>query len=174
MQNPIIWAVDRPADTNYELTLWAYDPTQGAMLGSWPAGTWPNSPDEYSKVVPVVANGQVYVASYQQLAIFGLGTSDPPSARPAVQIAHPVFKNPIQLAAGEHDVFGTISAIDGSTITVKKRDGTTINVEATNATTARLEIDEPVRVVGSGAETALHARWVSRAKGLPKLWPADR
>jgi hypothetical protein len=77
-QNPIVWAVDRPADTNYELTLWAYDPTQSVMLGSWPAGTWPNSPNEYSKVVPVVANGQVYVASYQQLAIFGLGSSDPP------------------------------------------------------------------------------------------------
>ena len=53
------------------------------MLGSWPAGTWPNSPNEYSKVVPVVANGQVYVASYQQLAIFGPGSSDPPrAARP--------------------------------------------------------------------------------------------
>jgi hypothetical protein len=84
------------------------------MLGSWPAGTWPNSPDELSKVVPVVANGQVYIASYQQLTIFGLGSSDPPSARTAVQIAHPVFKNPVQLAAGEHDVFGMITAIDAA------------------------------------------------------------
>jgi hypothetical protein len=173
-QNPVVWAVDRPADTNYELTLWAYDPSQSAMLGSWPAGTWPNSPSLNSNTVPVVANGQVYVASYQQLAIFGVGSSDPPTPRPAVQIAHPAFKNPIQLGNGEHDVFGTITAIDGSTITVKKRDGTMVSVDTTDATAAPLTLDEPVRVFGSGTDTALHAKWVSRAKGPSKIWSDDR
>jgi len=174
-QNPIVWAVDRPADTNYELTLWAYDPTQGVMLGSWPAGTWPNSPSLNSNTVPVVANGQVYVASYQQLTIWGLGSSSSANPPPApAALAHPMFKNPVQLAAGEHDVFGTITAIDGSAITVKKRDGTTISVDSTNATTAPLTVDEPVQVVGSGTETALLAKWVWRAKGLPKIWPPDR
>jgi hypothetical protein len=49
-----------------------------------------------------------------------------------------------------------------------------INVDTTNATTEPLMIDEPVRVVGSRTETALHARRVSRARGQLKVWPADR
>jgi hypothetical protein len=54
----------------------------------------------------------------------------------------------VQLKPGEHDVFGTITAIDGTTFGVKKRDGTMISVSTANATTAPLEIDEPVQVVG--------------------------
>jgi hypothetical protein len=35
------------------------------------AGNWPNT-DGNANLVPVVANGLVFVASYQQLQIFGL------------------------------------------------------------------------------------------------------
>ena len=35
------------------------------------AGTWPYFA-AHSNLVPIVANGKVYVASYKQLAIFGL------------------------------------------------------------------------------------------------------
>jgi hypothetical protein len=35
-------------------------------------GTWPNT-NALANLVPVVANGRVYVAGYQQLAIYGLG-----------------------------------------------------------------------------------------------------
>jgi hypothetical protein len=145
------------------------------MLGSWPAGTWPNSPNANSNTVPVVANGQVYVASYQQLAIWGLGSSssaDPPPAPTA--LAHPEFKNPVQLAAGEHDVFGTTTAINRSTITVKKRDESIVTVDITNASVPTLTDDMPVRVVGTGNDAALMAKWVARAKGSSKIRPADR
>jgi len=35
------------------------------------AGTWPYTGGN-ANIVPVVANGKVYVASYKELAIFGL------------------------------------------------------------------------------------------------------
>ena len=42
-----------------------------ARLFSGVAGTWPNL-NGNANLVPVVANGKVYVASYRQLRIFGL------------------------------------------------------------------------------------------------------
>jgi streptogramin lyase len=35
------------------------------------AGNWPNTGGN-SNLIPVVANGEVFVASYQQLQIFGI------------------------------------------------------------------------------------------------------
>jgi hypothetical protein len=41
------------------------------VLFQSPAGSWPNLVNN-ANLVPVVANGKVFVASYQQLQIFGL------------------------------------------------------------------------------------------------------
>jgi hypothetical protein len=166
-QNAIIWAVNRPADTT-ELTLYAYDPAAASVVFSAAAGTWPYTSVVQANVVPVVANGQAYVASYRQLTIWGLT----PAAH--AKLAHPAFDNPVQLEPGEHDVFGTITAINGPSISVKKRDGTMISVNTANAATPRLRIDQPVQVVGRGTTTALDAKWVARAKGSPKIWFPDR
>jgi hypothetical protein len=76
-QSPaIIWAVGRPQSaTAPTLTLDAFaaTPSNGTLplLSSYPAGPWPNV-NGNANIVPVVANGQVYVASYQLLTIFGL------------------------------------------------------------------------------------------------------
>jgi outer membrane protein assembly factor BamB len=168
LQNAIVWAVSRAANTT-EVTLFAYDPATASIVFSAAAGTWPNAPLALSNIVPVVANGRVYVASYQQLTIWGLAQGR------GAKLAHPLFENPVQLKPGEHDVFGTITAIDGATIRVKKRDGTMISVSTANATTAPLEIDEPVHVVGRrGTKTTLDASWLSRARGGPEIWFPDR
>jgi hypothetical protein len=67
----VIWAVARPAKTGTpSVTLFAYDASTGVTLYSASAGPWPNPGN--ANLVPVVANGLVYVASYKQLAIFGL------------------------------------------------------------------------------------------------------
>lgn len=74
--SPLIWAVTRPGNsTTRNVNLWAFDPDSGgtiptALLNT-NAGVWPNLGGN-ANLVPVVANGQVYVASYQQLQIFGL------------------------------------------------------------------------------------------------------
>lgn len=74
--SPIIWAVSRPVSrTSSNVNLFAFDPESGgstmAQLFSASAGTWPNTGGN-ANLVPVVANGKVFVASNKELRIFGL------------------------------------------------------------------------------------------------------
>jgi len=74
--SPIIWAVSRPASgTNTTVYLFAFNPDAGGTsmteLYRGAAGSWPN-PLNDANIVPVVANGEVFVASVKQLQIFGL------------------------------------------------------------------------------------------------------
>jgi hypothetical protein len=74
---PIIWAVSRPENVNpAEVFLYAFNAGGSGggtlpVLRRIPAGTWPQV-NYNAPIVPVVVNGQVYVASDKQLAIFGL------------------------------------------------------------------------------------------------------
>ena len=76
--NPIIWALSRPSNTRVApLSLIAFNPDAGKkksnikQLFKATAGDWPNLGGN-ANLVPVVANGQVFVASNKQLRIFGL------------------------------------------------------------------------------------------------------
>ena len=71
--NGIIWAVGRPDGSNSNaIYLDAFDANTGnPLVTNMIAGNWPNTGGN-ANVVPVVTNGKVYVASYKQLAIFGL------------------------------------------------------------------------------------------------------
>jgi len=75
--HPIIWAVSRPNNPSpADISLFAFkgEPSSSNTLDTLfqaSAGTWPNTGGN-SNIVPVVANGKVYVASNKQLAIFGL------------------------------------------------------------------------------------------------------
>lgn len=78
--SPIIWAVSRPnnSSSGAPIGLYAFNPesTSGStmsLLFKGLAGNWPNLGGN-SNLVPVVANGQVFVASNKQLRIFGLLT----------------------------------------------------------------------------------------------------
>jgi PQQ enzyme repeat len=75
-QGAVIWAVSRPYSAqSYKLYLHAYDPeTSMKQLLRVRAGIWPNVGGN-SNLVPVVANGKVFVASYRELQIFGLNTA---------------------------------------------------------------------------------------------------
>jgi len=72
----VIWAVSRPYTQQYDaLYLHAFDPNSGMKrLVRIRAGQWPNV-GGFSNLVPVVANGKVFVASYRELQIFGLSSS---------------------------------------------------------------------------------------------------
>jgi hypothetical protein len=85
----IIWAVSRPSTNNRnpnQVSLYAFttEPPKGqtvlTRLFAAAAGTW-MTPKGNSNIVPMVANGRVYVASYQQLAIFSLSDSNAPKAK---------------------------------------------------------------------------------------------
>jgi hypothetical protein len=74
--SPIIWALSRPVSSkNNAISLYAFNPeSAGAALTplyKGAAGAWPNLGGN-SNLVPVVANGMVYVASNKELRIFGL------------------------------------------------------------------------------------------------------
>jgi hypothetical protein len=79
--NAVVWAVGRPVDANpADVILYAFAPQAAAQgnngwLFSGVAGTWPNVLGN-ANIVPVVANGRVYVASYKELAIFGQWSRD--------------------------------------------------------------------------------------------------
>jgi hypothetical protein len=73
--NPIIWALSRPSPTQTTVSLYAFDPDLGGtamkqlFLGT--AGAWVTDGSN-TNLVPVVANGKVFVASYKELVILGL------------------------------------------------------------------------------------------------------
>jgi len=75
--NPIIWALTRPPNSGSNpIYLYAFNPESVSnsfmqKLIQVQAGTWPNTGGN-ANLVPVVANGEVFVASYAQLEIFGL------------------------------------------------------------------------------------------------------
>jgi len=74
--SPIIWALSRPPNTpQAPIKLFAFNPESGGQtmktLFQGTAGNWPNITGD-ANLVPVVANGEVFVASHNQLRIFGM------------------------------------------------------------------------------------------------------
>jgi hypothetical protein len=76
--NPVIWAVSRPPNSSAKspVYLYAFDPdsttnSKMTQLFKGLAGHWPNVGGD-ANLVPVVANGEVFVASNQELVIFGM------------------------------------------------------------------------------------------------------
>jgi hypothetical protein len=75
--NAIIWALSRATSLNGNpIFLYAYNPdavANGSMqqLVKIQAGAWPNV-NGNANLIPVVANGEVFVATFKQLEIFGI------------------------------------------------------------------------------------------------------
>jgi hypothetical protein len=73
--SPIIWALSRPQGKQTAISLYAFSPDLGgttmAQLFMGTAGTWVTNGTN-SNLVPVVANGKVFVASYKELVILGV------------------------------------------------------------------------------------------------------
>jgi hypothetical protein len=74
--NPIIWALARPKGKQTNVYLYAFSPDIGnattmKQLYEGTVGTWPVNGTN-ANLVPVVANGKVFVASYKELVILGL------------------------------------------------------------------------------------------------------
>jgi hypothetical protein len=172
----IIWALGRPTGSDHHITLYAFNGTKSgstlASLWSGSAGTWPNLGGN-ANLVPTVANGKVYVASYKQLAIFGLttlasnaaATLQQPAAVPAPEPAGALF-------------WGKIKSIDGSRIVLVLRSGELLQVDLAEAlaegTTIEPVIGENVAVNGTlNDRGVLEAHFMWRAKGLAS-WGADR
>jgi hypothetical protein len=92
MDAGIIWALGLPAATPNTLTLYAFGstPSNGSfqLLNQVPAGVW-NSTTANPNSVPVVTNGQVYVASDGLLTIWGLNATGASAAYSSLRAAQP-------------------------------------------------------------------------------------
>jgi hypothetical protein len=157
--NVIIWAVSR--SNNYppggpEPTLFAFQPIPGtfelkllfqSVAGNWDVPLLPGWPEGgNSNIVPVVANGHVYVASYRELDIFGFLplVVKAPSA-PEIQ-----------------SVSGIITTVSGSQFTLKTETGAELRVEGEvairNGLSPELLVGQSVNVSGNvDAQGLLHA-----------------
>lgn len=174
----IIWALARPEYVPGNVTLIALsaEPSSGSStlqtLYQAPAGTW-TSGGGNANLVPVVANGKVYVASYGELDIFGLLGSNAAKAAPAAVKAPP-------LAIGApHEVSGTLAAISGTHLTLRTRTGATVHVESSDAVrsqrTVLLLVGKQFTARGTyDAGGTLHATSIVRAKPSSSTWPPDR
>ncbi len=165
-KNVIIWAVSRrhSKDGGPEPTLYAFAPIPGnpqlQQIFKAPAGNWdvPHPPGDgaNSNIVPVVANGHVYVASYKKLDIFGF-------VRPVVEIATSSESEP-KLAPR----FGVITTVEGSSFVMKMETGEEVHVDAEaavkNGLAPALSSNEGVSVYGTKDERGvLHAEVIRPA-----------
>ncbi len=130
--NPIIWALSRPTTSNNgaPISLYAFNPDSTGetmtTLFSSTAGNWPNTGGN-ANLVPVVANGLVFVASNQQLQIFGLtgtpvGTTTAltSSVNPSVQGKLVTFTATVTPQSGSGTPTGTVTLQNGATVLGKK------------------------------------------------------
>jgi hypothetical protein len=171
----VIWAVGHPVDNNpANVKLYAFKADDGSTLFQGVAGTWPNTGGN-ANIVPVVANGKVYVASFQSLAIYGL-LNGPAAVAPTV---HAAKATQAALAMGQHEVWGTVRKIEGTVLTVEKRTGDLITVDAAQAFAAfhaaQPSLGHAVLVRGT-LDTAgvFHADTLLHAKDSSAMWQPDR
>jgi hypothetical protein len=129
--NPIIWALSRPnGNAGEPISLYAFNPDSGSStmtnLFSSTAGNWPNTGGN-SNLVPVVANGLVFVASNQQLQIFGLtgnpngtNTTLTSSVNPSIQDKSVTFTATVTPQSGSGTPTGIVTFQNGATVLGKK------------------------------------------------------
>jgi hypothetical protein len=176
----IIWAVARPQYVPGSVTLFALaaqpSSTNSTLttLYQAPAGAWESS-GANANIVPVVANGKVYVASYEQLDIFGLLGSNAKPAKTGVAM----IKAPQMNIGAPHEITGALVAVRASTLTLRTRTGKIVRVDDSAAVlherTAVLVVGEAFTARGAyDAGGVLHATTVLRAKPHPAAWPPDR
>jgi hypothetical protein len=173
----VIWAVSRPANNNpADIYLYAFDVTGKNLIPGGTgllAGTWPNTGGD-SNTVPTIANGKVYVASDQTLAIFGIGAAATASW-PKVKTVS--MRAP--LASDEHEVYGIAKSISGTMISVALRGGTTLTVDsALAAKTFRMaqpSVGKALLARGTIDQAGvMHAVAIQHAYQSPKMWWPDR
>jgi hypothetical protein len=177
----VIWAVSRPAKQHPQaVQLYAFDPSQishgrSKTLFTGTAGSWTNG-NGNANIVPMVANGHVYVASYKQLAIFGLAASGAKAGPETPLMTAEEGERP---ALPGHAVYGTLVRVEEATLVLQTRNGTLLTVDSARARRAETRA---VPVIGRAylargeydAAGVMHASSVQRVKAEPELWKPDR
>ncbi len=180
LSTAIIWAVARPSGSA-PLTLYAFAarPTNGTLkqLYSAPAGQWPNLSGN-ANIVPVVANGKVYVAAYQSLMIFGPNGQALSQARMQVTAT---TADAAALPAGiTQRVTGMLLTIKGTSVNLRTRSRQVVTLDLSPAMeteqVASLKVGRPYTALAAetGPAGALQAVSIARAKRGVGAWPQDQ
>jgi hypothetical protein len=163
-ETAIIWAVARPTTPHGgSVTLYAINAENGLTLYANSAGTWGTwrGGNANANIVPVVANGRVYVASDKELKVFGT-------------VAAP----PMDTAGPPNQVFGVVIKVEGSEITLQTRTGRQVRVDPTAAENAHLSagvrLGGAIQVRGTiDSRGVMRAEGILRARNSPAFWEAD-
>ena len=153
----LIWAVGHPTSSDNHVTLYAFNATQSghslAQLYANGAGTWPYLSGD-ANLVPTVANGKVYVASYKQLAIFGLTSS----AVSTIKLQKPTAVRSSVRQTGAQ-FWGTLKSVNNTQLVLELRNRDRLRVDLSQA----LATGETVRpIVGKNVAISGHLN----AKGV--------
>jgi hypothetical protein len=194
----IVWFVEKPATSSDHnpgtpVTLKAYAASNlNQALIAMPAGTWVHARNSNANVVPTISNGRVYVASNQQLQIFGLTNDNRPGlSRKAEVLAAsspdvvtcPVSVAPLAAVKGSsapvHDFYGTVCEASSSQFRLTLRTGRAVSIDiGTGHVEYRpmlLTPGRPVHVRASiGKDGVAHAEEISASHLVSAGTPADR
>ena len=168
-QTAIVWALARPTTKMGDMTLYALNAADSSVLFQSIAGTWPDV-KQNANVAPVVANGKVYIRGGAQLVILGLGASKP---------GLPANTRLIDPRPLGHEVYGTVTAIDGAKISLQLRTGAMLTVDNSGPVakhrTQEVFVGEPLVIDGDYDRAGVyHASLTLRAKSSPALWYSDK
>jgi hypothetical protein len=187
----IVWFVQKPSsssdqDPGTPVTLQAFagsDLTQ--QLISIQAGTWTHAVNSNANLVPTVANGMVYVASNQQLQIFGLlpnrASSKSAAAKPPVPSVPAVVTCPAEVAplaavagVGVREVRGAVCKVTGNQLQVALPGQRSILVDMSEALsrhrTPLLTPGRPIKIRLTIDEKGVaHAQRISHSHAVPGL-----
>jgi hypothetical protein len=170
----IIWALARPNSVpgSMELVAMRSQPKGGVLqtLYQTTGGYW-NATGGNANLVPAVANGKVYIASYKELNIFGLGGTNDIPKRPPGMVARAEMKG--------HQVSGELVGIDKNILTLQSRSGSIVKVDDGIAVrdyrTEDLVMHKFFTIRGNFDKGGtLHAAAILRAKPSQSTWPPDR
>lgn len=172
----VVWAIEHPSDPDTDYVwLKAFDPSnQSQQIFAEVAGIWPFACCTNASLVPVVANGRVYVASYGVVAAFGLGGT---SARHGGFTAPP--RPPLPLPPGiKHELRGTVTAINGTTLSLRLRGGRVVAVDLAAAMggfhMAPPAVGHASLVRGDYVGAVFRATYVLHQKDDLRTWAPDR
>ncbi len=160
----IIWFVQRPAsssdqDPGTPVTLTAFSASNLAQpLVSMAAGTWTHAVNSNANITPTVANGRVYVASNQQLQIFGLLTAG--IGRPGVVPHAMTTSTPDRVQCPSAvaprpptDFYGTVCQMQGTQLRLALRTRQTVTLD-----TAGMVLANPPLLLTLGRPVHVHAK----------------
>jgi hypothetical protein len=175
----VIWALSRPPKAAGartllgHVTLYAFNAASGAQLYSDAAGTWVKGGGD-ANLVPTVANGMVYVASYENLSIFGV--SDP--EHPLIPISKMVHPAPAaDIGDSTHQVSGFVRSVRGAQVIIELRDGRRVRGDISDArqhhAAVRPLLGEAVFVRGDYQHGILQAQSLMSAKPESDFWQPD-